>query len=101
MNKIDILNEISDLSEELKVVQSKLLKNPSDKELNKRHGVLKTKMDIAHSKWSMGAANNGFDSSSFIAEMESLESVEETPLSYEDYEDEMEQITERELRGDI
>lgn len=101
MNKIDILNEISNLSEELKEVQSKLLKNPSDKELNKRHGVLKAKMDIAHSKWSMGAVNNGFDSNSFITEMESLESVEETPLSYEDYEKEMEQITERELRGDI
>lgn len=42
-----------------------------------------------------------FDSESFIKEMETLESVDEAPLSYEDYEEEMEQITERELRGDI
>lgn len=42
-----------------------------------------------------------FDSKSFIEEMESLDSVEETPLEYEDYEEEMEQITERELKGDL
>ena len=42
-----------------------------------------------------------FDSETFINEMETLDSVEETPLSYEDYELEMEQMTERGLRGDI
>lgn len=101
MNKVEILNEINTISNELKEVQSKLLKNPSDKELNKRHGVLKVKMDIAHSKWNMGVVGTGFDSEAFIKEMESLESIEETPLSYEDYEEEMEQITEREIKGDL
>ena len=45
-----------------------------------------------------------FDSDSFIAEMESLEGVEETPLDYEDFEswyEEHQQETERGLRGGI
>ena len=43
-----------------------------------------------------------FDSDSFIKEMESLEGVEETPLDYEDFEqEEYEKINERDLRGGI
>ncbi|MGL5718824.1 MAG: hypothetical protein ACRCX2_37830 [Paraclostridium sp.] len=43
-----------------------------------------------------------FDSESFIKEMESLEGVEDTPISYEDYEKEQyERMTERELRGGL
>ena len=41
-----------------------------------------------------------FDSDSFIKEMESLEGGEETPLDYEDCEqEEYEKINERDLRG--
>ena len=41
-----------------------------------------------------------FDSDSFIAEMESLEGVEETPLDYEVFEqEEYEKMNERDLRG--
>lgn len=41
-----------------------------------------------------------FDSDSFIAEMESLEGVEETPLDYEDFElEEYERMNERDLKG--
>ena len=45
-----------------------------------------------------------FDSDSFIAEMESLEGVEETPLDYEEYEASLiwgESETERDLKGDM
>ena len=42
---------------------------------------------------------NYFDSEVFIKEMESLDTVEDTPMDYEDYEQYYEQITERELRG--
>ena len=43
-----------------------------------------------------------FDSEDFIREMESLEGVEETPLDYEDFEqEEYEKMNERELRGGI
>ena len=43
-----------------------------------------------------------FDSDSFIAEMESLEGVEETPLDYEDFEqEEYERMNERDLKGDM
>lgn len=41
-----------------------------------------------------------FDSDSFIAEMESLEGVEEAPLDYEDFElEEYERMNERDLKG--
>ena len=41
-----------------------------------------------------------FDSETFIKEMESLEGVEETPLDYEDFEqEEYERMNERDLRG--
>ena len=41
-----------------------------------------------------------FDSETFIKEMESLEGVEETPLDYEDFEqEEYEKMNERNLRG--
>ena len=43
-----------------------------------------------------------FDSDSFIAEMESLEGVEETPIDYEDFEqEEYEKMNERNLRGGL
>ena len=46
-----------------------------------------------------------FDSEAFIKEMESLESVEETPLDYEEFEiwqnNQYGEITERELKNDI
>ena len=43
-----------------------------------------------------------FDSDSFIAEMESLEGVEETPLDYEEFElEEYERMNERDLRVGI
>ena len=46
-----------------------------------------------------------FDSETFIKEMESLESVEETPLDYEEFEiwlnNQHREITERELKNDI
>lgn len=43
-----------------------------------------------------------FDSDSFIAEMESLEGVEETPLDYEEFElEEYEKMNERDLKGDM
>ena len=45
-----------------------------------------------------------FDSDSFIKEMEELGGVEETPLDYEEYEASLvwgEQITERDLKGDM
>ena len=45
-----------------------------------------------------------FDSEAFIKEMESLESVEETPLDYEEFEswyEEHQQETERGLRGGL
>ena len=48
-----------------------------------------------------------FDSDAFIKEMEELEKgVEETPIDYEEYETYMyykdkEQITERDLKGDM
>ena len=45
-----------------------------------------------------------FDSDSFIAEMESLEGVEETPLDYEEYEASLiwgESETERDLKGGL
>ena len=46
-----------------------------------------------------------FDSEAFIKEMESLESVEETPLDYEEFEmwlnNQYGEITERELKSDI
>lgn len=43
-----------------------------------------------------------FDSEAFIKELESLEGVEETPLDYEEYEqEEYEKITERDLKGDM
>ena len=42
-----------------------------------------------------------FDSEAFIREMEEIDGVEESPMSYEDYEEYQEQITERELRGGI
>ena len=44
---------------------------------------------------------NYFDSEAFIKEMESLDTVEDTPMDYEDYEQYYEQITERELRGGL
>ena len=43
-----------------------------------------------------------FDSEAFIAEMESLDGVEETPLDFEEFEswyEEYQQETERGLRG--
>ena len=40
-----------------------------------------------------------FDSESFIREMESIPGVEDSPMDYEEYEEE--QISERELRGGI
>ena len=43
-----------------------------------------------------------FDSEAFIAEMEGLEGVEETPLDDEDFEqEEYEKMNERDLRGGI
>ena len=43
-----------------------------------------------------------FDSDAFIKEMESLEGVEETPLDYEDFEqEEYERMTERDLKGGL
>ena len=43
-----------------------------------------------------------FDSETFIKEMESLEGVEETPLDYEDFEqEEQERMNERDLKGDL
>lgn len=47
-----------------------------------------------------------FDSDAFIKEMEELGGVEETPIDYEEYETYMyykdkEQITERDLKGDM
>ena len=43
-----------------------------------------------------------FDSETFIKEMESLEGVEETPLDYEEFEqEEYERMNERDLRGGI
>lgn len=43
-----------------------------------------------------------FDSDSFIAEMESLEGVEETQLDYEDFElEEYEKMNERDLKGGL
>jgi hypothetical protein len=42
---------------------------------------------------------NYFDSEAFIKEMESLDTVEDTPMDYEEFEQYYEQITERELRG--
>ena len=43
-----------------------------------------------------------FDSEAFIKEMESLEGVEETPLDYEEFEqEEYEKMNERDLRGGI
>ena len=43
-----------------------------------------------------------FDSDSFIAEMENLEGVEETPLDYEEFElEEYEKMNERDLKGGI
>ena len=43
-----------------------------------------------------------FDSDSFIAEMESLEGVEETPLDYEEFElEEYERMNERDLKGGL
>ena len=40
-----------------------------------------------------------FDSEAFIKEMESLDTVEESPMDYDEFEEYYEQITERELRG--
>ena len=41
-----------------------------------------------------------FDSEAIIKEMENLEGVEETPLDYEDFEqEEYERMNERDLRG--
>jgi hypothetical protein len=42
---------------------------------------------------------NYFDSEAFIKEMESLDTVEDTPMDYGEFEEYYEQITERELRG--
>jgi hypothetical protein len=42
---------------------------------------------------------NYFDSEAFIKEMESLDTVEDTPMDYDEFEEYYEQITERELRG--
>ena len=42
---------------------------------------------------------NYFDSEAFIKEMESLDTVEENPMDYDEFEEYYEQITERELRG--
>ena len=44
---------------------------------------------------------NYFDSEAFIKEMESLDTVEDTPMDYEEFEEYYEQITERELRGGL
>ena len=43
-----------------------------------------------------------FDSETFIKEMESLEGVEETPLDYEEFEqEEYERMKERDVKGDM
>ena len=42
---------------------------------------------------------NYFDSEAFIKEMESLDTVEESPMDYDEFEEYYKQITERELRG--
>ena len=45
-----------------------------------------------------------FDSEAMIKELEGIYGVDETPLSYEEFEEfmeEHEQITERELKGDL
>ena len=43
-----------------------------------------------------------FDSEAFIKEKESLEGVEETPLDYEDFEqEEYERMNDRDLKGDM
>jgi hypothetical protein len=42
---------------------------------------------------------NYFDSEAFIKEMESLDTVEDTSMDYDEFEEYYEQITERELRG--
>ena len=42
---------------------------------------------------------NYFDSEAFIKEMESLDTVEESPMDYDEFEEYYEQIIERELRG--
>jgi hypothetical protein len=42
---------------------------------------------------------NYFNSEAFIKEMESLDTVEDTPMDYDEFEEYYEQITERELRG--
>ena len=44
---------------------------------------------------------NYFDSEAFIKEMESLDTVEESPMDYDEFEEYYEQITERELRGGL
>ena len=40
-----------------------------------------------------------FNSEAFIKEMESLDTVEDSPMDYDEFEEYYEQITERELRG--
>lgn len=44
-----------------------------------------------------------FDSEQFVKELEEMNSIEDTPLDYEDYElyKEVEEISERELKGDF
>ena len=44
-----------------------------------------------------------FDSEAMIKELEEIYGVDETPLSYEDFEEFMqhEEMTERELKGDL
>ena len=43
-----------------------------------------------------------FDSEAFIKEMEELEGVEETPLDFEEFEqEEYERMNERDLKGDL
>ena len=44
---------------------------------------------------------NYFDSEAFIKEMEEINGVEDSFLSYEDYEEYYEEIIERELRGGL
>lgn len=59
-----------------------------------RKGVVELKVDEK-------AMTMEFDSEGFIKEMESMSGIDDTLLNYEDYEEEQEQMTEREFRGGI
>ena len=60
------------------------------------------KLDNLIVEWTERGEMLGIDFSEQIKEMESLEGVEETPLDYEDFEqEEYERMNERDLKGGI